>query len=134
MVLIVVSGCSPRVGLAVHPPPGQIDNVASALLDSSVSRIDFGKLTRGGHRETAVWLSNNGPRPIAVAEVRTSCECFQVTLEKKIIAPGERIRAVVKVDFAHDPKFVGQLGLQTEGVATTEKTPAFVIQVDVKVE
>ena len=69
-----------------------------------------------------------------MAEVRTSCDCFQVTLEKKVILPGERIRAAAKVDFAHDPKFSGRLGLQAEGLATAEKTPAFVIQVDVKVE
>jgi hypothetical protein len=132
--VILISGCGPREGLAEHGSPKQKASLPLTLLQPSIARIDLGTVERRGHREMTVWLRNNGTKTVEVAEIRTSCECFQVTLEKKSIAPGERIRASLKVDFAEEPSFSGQLNLRAGGIAKAETEMAFVLCVDVIVK
>jgi hypothetical protein len=71
---------------------------------------------------------------VEVAEVRTSCDCFHVILQPRVVGPGERVEATAIVDLAHDPQFTGHLGLDATGYTPSKNTIAFVIRANVKVD
>jgi|SRR5579884_1430302 len=133
-LVILASGCGPRAGLADHGSLTQAANLPPTLLQPSISRIDLGTIARGGNGEATIWLFNNGTKTLEIAEIMTSCDCFEVTLEKKLVLPGEKTQAKMKVDFAHEPNFTGSLGLRAEGVAKTRGELAFVLSVEVVVK
>jgi hypothetical protein len=103
------------------------------LLKCSNSEIDFGIVEQGGHRETAVWLENPGSEPVEILAIRTSCDCFEVTIERKVVEAGDRVKAVAKIDFRDDPRYRGKLGLEAEGTAKHKKANAFFIKANVTV-
>jgi hypothetical protein len=117
--------------LTDHGSSNLAANLPPTLLQPYVSRIDLGTIARGGNRETKIWLANNGTKTVEIVEIQTSCDCLEVTLEKKILLPGEKTQAKMKVEFAHEPNFTGSLGLRVEGVAKTGGELAFVLWVDV---
>jgi hypothetical protein len=96
--------------------------------------MDFGRLARGGRNESLFWLENPGKAPVEVSEVKTSCDCFKVVLQKSLIAPAEKIWANAIVDFAKDLSFTGSLRLEATGVMTPSGGDAFAVLVDVKIE
>lgn len=120
--------------MAEQGSPKQALSIPPTLLQPSVERIDLGTIERGGHRETTVYLCNNGSKTVEVTQIYTSCDCFEVALEKKVIPPGERIKANLKIDFAHEPNFTAELGLRAEGAAKAETTMVFVLRVEVVVK
>ncbi len=103
------------------------------LLVPSDENLDLGTIPRGAHREVAFWLENPGSKTVEIATITTSCECFEVILERTTIAGGEKIKATAKVDLTDDPDFAGSLGLRTEGKVNDQDLLAFVIRAKVAV-
>jgi hypothetical protein len=88
---------------------------------------------QAGRHEINFWLSNLGQIAVEVAEVRTSCDCFEITLEQKVVPPGGKVAGRAKVDFAQDPQFAGSLRLEGQGTTKGQKL-AFAIYADVEVK
>ena len=106
---------------------------AKTLLVPSDENLDLGTIPRGAHREVPFWLENPGSKTVEIATITTSCECFEVILERTTIAGGEKIKATAKVDLTDDPDFAGSLGLRTEGKVNDQDVLAFVIRAKVAV-
>jgi hypothetical protein len=104
-----------------------------ALLVPSVCEFDFGTLPKGSQHGVNLWLHNPGSSELVIAQVKTSCECFQVKLSQDVIEPGKKVAATAEVDFRDDPGFTGRLRLKATGLAGQEATVAFTIYVTVTV-
>ncbi len=63
----------------------------------------------------------------------SSCDCFSVSLNTKVVPAGEKVLATATVDFTSDPAFKGRLTLSATGKTLSGKVAAFAIHVDVKV-
>jgi hypothetical protein len=139
LIVILLAGCDslvaeqkPAVGRQDYGG-GPIEPGQKALLVPSTAKLDFGLVAKGGQYETTFCLHNPGPTPVEVEEVRTSCSCFRIVLEKTVVEPGEQVAATAKVDFTDDPGFVGNLRLDATGLTQWQVAIAFVIYADVKV-
>jgi len=64
--------------------------------------------------------------------IKTSCDCLSVNLQKKIIEPGEKVKAIAVVDSSHDASFTGSLRLDATGFQAETGAKAFEIYVNVK--
>lgn len=103
------------------------------LLTPSNDEFDFATLRKGARKEETFWLVNPTSSAVEVASIKTSCDCFFVTLNSTVIEPGAKVSGVAKVDLSDDPAFVGSLLLEAKGLAKNGSMPAFVIFVRVKV-
>jgi hypothetical protein len=101
----------------------------------SVARLDFGTVKPGGRSERAFSVHNPGATTVTVADIRTSCECFQIRLRQKVVGPGETVPATAVVDFSKDAQFVGRLRLRADGAVLTDSgaQDGFVLEADVDV-
>ena len=115
-----------------NPQPTTTDQTATLLLAHD-GNIDFGTIEQGGYREATVWLENPGPDTVEIVGVRTSCDCFEVVVQRTIVGVGEKVEAVAKIDFRDDPNYRGRLVLEAEGAAKEKNRLAFVINVNVTV-
>lgn len=107
----------------------------TTLLIPSAARLDFGTVKPGARSEKAFSVHNPGPTPVTVADIRTSCECFQIRLQQKVVGPGQTVPATAVVDFSKDAQFVGRLRLRADGSVFTESGPkdGFALEADVDV-
>jgi hypothetical protein len=140
LVVSVVSMLIAYVVLGVHfnkyPSSSHlalVHNSDQALLVSSPATIDVGSIPAGSRCERDFYLQNLGPVPVELTEINTSCECFQIALERSLIGPGEKTKAVARIDFTHDPAFAGNLCLDAQGVARGSKLPGFIVHLQVRV-
>ncbi len=108
------------------------EDVPASLLAASASNIDFRRVPQAGRTEQVIWLRNPGVEAVAVSRVQTSCECLQVDLRGQSITPGDRRKAVVRLDLTREPLFTGKLRLQATGY-THSNAVAFSILVHVEV-
>jgi hypothetical protein len=100
----------------------------------SETEFDLGRVSKNETRKIEFWLTNPGAKEISLETVRTSCDCFSVNMEKKIIAPGEKVKAIAVVDSSHDASFTGSLRLDATGIEAETGAKAFEIYVNVKIE
>lgn len=105
----------------------------AALLVASNSELDFGVLPKGGSKELAITLHNPTGTGVEVKQVKTSCDCFSVTLASNVIESGATVKALVRVDFSDDPKFAGDLLLDAMGLVEGKTDPGFVLYARVSV-
>jgi hypothetical protein len=105
----------------------------ATLLVCRDANLDFGTIEPGGLREATVWLQNPGTDPVEIAEIRTSCDCFEVVLDRTIVPEGDQVKAAVKVDFGDDPSYRGKLRLEAEARARNKEGLAFLIKAIVRV-
>jgi hypothetical protein len=103
------------------------------LLVTSKANLDLGTIQKGGYREACFSLENLGSQTVEIGTIATSCECFEVILERRIVAAGEKIKATAKVDLTDDLLFAGSLDLWAEGKVTEQDVLAFVIKAKVTV-
>ncbi len=104
-----------------------------ALLVSSPDKLDFGAVPAGGRAEARFSLRNPGTSVVKVREITTSCGCFRVVLGNTVIGPEETAEAIVWLNLADEPDFVGTLRL-TAVAKSGEQFPAFVVRAKVTVE
>lgn len=102
-LIFFVPACSRPRALANK---AEVARAPTTLLILSASQLDFGRVAPGTRSERVFSLRNPGPSAITVTEIRTSCECFRIRLERDTLAPGEETSATAVVDFADDPGFV----------------------------
>lgn len=50
--------------------------------------VDLGELPLGGSREVRVGAKNGSDKPVVVVEAYSSCDCTQVTYDRKPVQPG----------------------------------------------
>src|SRR6266481_2346972 len=124
---LAVSWATQPANPASVPPP-TIPIQPATLLVCRDDNLDFGTIEPGGYREAIVWLENPGPDPVEIAAVRTSCDCFEVTVERKVVEAGDRVKAVAKVDFRDDTRYRGKLLLEAEGVGKDKEAYPFLIK------
>jgi hypothetical protein len=121
-----------RNGQGIHADSTTKVGQATLLVPSS-AELDFGVLPQGGHHDVTFWLQNPGQSPVEVFKVKTSCDCFEVALEKNVIQAGEKVSARASVDFSKDPEFAGRLRLEATGEAQLMGPSGFIVCVYVKV-
>ena len=77
-------------------------------------------------------LRNAGRDIVDIAEVKGSCDCFRVLIDRRTVAGGEEVQAVARLELDKEPQFTGELQLEVRG-----KTPsgllAFAFQAHVRV-
>jgi hypothetical protein len=129
--LLLAQGCNypPRIH---HPIPESVswapgESEQATLLIPSAAELDFGALPRAGRREVTFWLRNPGQEAVEVGAVQTSCDCFQVALQKAHVAPGEGVLATATIDLSQDPRFTGRLRLEASGLAKLKTATAFAV-------
>lgn len=93
-------------GVALPPPLPPIPET-EPVLRPSLARLkfdhtehDFGKIFDDARQKTEFPFVNNGPDPLIIGEVRSTCGCTVPDLEKKVYQPGET--GVIRVEF--DPR------------------------------
>lgn len=136
LTLLSALGCSSQTSPAAPQVRAASAGVAhpATLLAASSTDLDFGTVPQAGRHEVTFWLSNPGQTAVEVEEVRTSCDCFEITLEQRVIPPGGKVAARGKVDFTHDPRFTGSLRLDSQGTTQGQKTLAFAVYAIVEVK
>jgi hypothetical protein len=107
--------------------------VPNTLLIPSQTDLDLGTIPKGGSRSTTIWLENPTNQPVEVSSISTSCDCFEFTLERSRISPGERVKACATVDLASESDFIGGLCLEAEGTAKEQDLAAFVVRATIRV-
>jgi hypothetical protein len=94
--------------------------------------LDLGVVSQRGQKQETVWLTNGTNEPVEVAGVQTSCPCLKVDIKQRLIGALEKVSARVLLDLAGEPDFVGNLGIDVNGVKDTGKIAfAFVVNVQV---
>jgi hypothetical protein len=105
--------------LAGVPAAIAMNRPRAALLQSSLTALDFGTMPQGEHGEIVFWLLNPNPETVEIAYIDSSCDCFRIDLDKQIVAGGEKIRAVAHLELEKEPRFSGELQPEARG-----RTPA----------
>jgi hypothetical protein len=102
------------------------------LLRPSIPSIDFGTMPQSERREIIFWLTNPSPESVEIADIESSCDCFQVDLERRTVVAGAKIKAVARLELDKEPHFTGEL--QPEVRATTPSgNIAFLLRASVRV-
>jgi hypothetical protein len=101
---------------------------------SALYEVDFGTLPKGGHGEITVSLHNASGDFTHASDIRTSCDCLKVILDKQYVEPGETVLAKVKVDFKEDPEFSGRLRMTATARGANTISPTLEIVAYVLVE
>lgn len=104
----------------------------SALVHGGLRSIDLGTIRRGGSAEARFRITNDSRAAMEIAEIQTSCPCLTVELAQRRIAPHETVDAVVRLNLADEPEFVGALspGIRCFN-AQGEQCCAFVVSLNV---
>jgi hypothetical protein len=122
-----------RCGEQENSRPQSDEVQKQLLLVPSVALVDFGTVSRSGHRQIEFELQNPGTEAVELTKVRTSCECLRLVPPTFVVSPGERVTLIAIVDFSDDPGFSGALRLEANGFGTKER-PAFLVQFNVRVQ
>ena len=72
--------------------------VGWAQLTVSPEVTDFGKVVQGERPSAVVTVANPTSKPIVIRDVIRTCSCADLVLEKRTIAPGERVKATFVLD------------------------------------
>jgi hypothetical protein len=118
--------------LAGVPAAIAMNRPRPALLQSSLSALDFGTMPQGERGEIVFWLDNPNPETVEIAEIGSSCDCFRIDLDKRTVPGGEKIRAVAHLELDKEPRFSGELQPEAHG-RTPAGDIAFSIQARVQV-
>lgn len=90
--------------------------VGWAQLTVSPEVTDFGKVVQGERPSAVVTVANPTSKPIVIRDVIRTCSCADLVLEKRTIAPGERVKATFVLDSnVFDGPFQKTFFLRTEG-------------------
>ena len=72
--------------------------VGWAQLTVSPEVTDFGKVVQGERPSAVVTVANPTSKPIVIRDVIRTCSCADLVLEKRTIAPGEKVKATFVLD------------------------------------
>jgi hypothetical protein len=96
------TGCESRIG-GIKPSQGQKGNQPPlSFLVPSQKEFDLGIVPKNENRKIEFWITNPGKKEIRLEGVKTSCDCFSIDLEKRAIAPNEKVEAMAVIDSRHD--------------------------------
>jgi hypothetical protein len=126
-------GCSNKLGYGKQTSSngGKEGSLAPSLLVPSKSKFELGAVPRSEKREIEFWLTNPAATEVHLKEVRTSCDCLSVVVDKTSFASGEKVMARAILDPSHDPTFTGSLRLEADGIEADTGRKAFTITIDV---
>ena len=97
--------------------------VGWAQLTVSPEVTDFGKVVQGERPSAVVTVANPTSKPIVIRDVIRTCSCADLVLEKRTIAPGERVKATFVLDSnVFDGPFQKTFFLRTEGGPSSAAT------------
>ena len=97
--------------------------VGWAQLTVSPEVTDFGKVVQGERPSAAVTLTNPTSKSIVICDVIRTCSCADLVLEKRTIAPGEKVKATFILDSnVFDGPFQKTFFLRMEGGSSTAAT------------
>lgn len=138
VLMLVLSGCGGR-GVYNAPRPGSLsaaegrDSRSSLPLIPSEGDLNLGQLAPGSQKSRAFWLTNQSAAPVKIVEIVTSCDCLNVELPERILAPGQKIEGRIKLDLRKELQFIGNLGIPVEGKGKKGET-LFKMEVRVAVD
>ena len=97
--------------------------VGWAQLTVSPEVTDFGKVVQGERPSAIVTVANPTSKPIVIRDVIRTCSCADLVLEKRTIAPGEKVKATFVLDSnVFDGPFQKTFFLRTEGGTSAAAT------------
>lgn len=97
--------------------------VGWAQLTVSPEVTDFGKVVQGERPSAVVTVANPTSKPIVIRDVIRTCSCADLVLEKRTIAPGEKVKATFVLDSnVFDGPFQKTFFLRTEGGTSAAAT------------
>jgi hypothetical protein len=120
VLMLAVAGCGGRGGQALHragtvsAAEGRNDRSSLPLIPSEAD-LNLGQVAPASQKSYAIWLTNRSAAPVEIAEIVTSCDCLEVELPKRLLAPGQRIEGRIKLGLRKEPQFRGNLGILVEG-------------------
>ena len=91
-------------------------------LTVSPEAVEFPQVYQGQRAEAEVLVTNPSQAEIEIHTVETSCPCLTVNLAKNQIGKGETVPAIVVLDLAQEPNFIGSLGITAKGLSGTNQT------------
>ena len=130
--VVGIAGCIPLVGSSQDTPP-RVIQTAQSVLTVIPDRLDLGTLAPGQDAHAKLSLRNNGDKPIVVARVKTSCECVTLEPSEFQVDPQSTVTLDVQYDSSRDPDFLGGLGVNLTGEASSG-TALFCVNVDLSVQ
>lgn len=89
-------------------------------------------MNAGGQAEVRIHVYNPHAFPVDIATVDTSCPCLVLALPGRLVAPGEAIVIVARLDLRTKADFIGALAIVGQGQTATGQT-AFHFQVQATV-
>lgn len=97
--------------------------VGWAQLTVSPEVTDFGKVVQGERPSAVVTVANPTSKPIVIRDVIRTCSCADLVLEKRTIAPGEKVKATFVLDSnVFGGPFQKTFFLRTEGGTSAAAT------------
>lgn len=109
LLCVCIHGC-----IRVDDP--RSGNDAAAATTPVFRDVNLGILRRAPRREMVIRLANRTRRPVPCTELRTSCGCLSVVANKTSIDPSDDALAMVRLDLADRPGFVGNLAVEATAV------------------
>ncbi len=123
-VLLLVAGALVFVGCGECVPA----EAAFARPESFVAET----VRCGEQMRAEVLVKNRRPQSCSIVAWRSSCDCLSIEPTRLALGPIEAARLTCDLDFSDDPDFVGDLGIQVEGLdATGGAILAFELRVSV---
>ncbi len=138
VLILIVAGCGGRGGQGLNragtlSAVERLDGQYSLPLIPSEADLNLGQVAPGSQKSLAFWLTNRSADPVQVVEISTSCDCLEVELPKRVLAPGKKVEGRVQLDLRKESQFVGNLGISVEGRGKTGET-VFAMEVRVAVD
>ncbi len=106
--LLLVAGTLVTVGCGECAP-------AEAAFSRPESFV-VAKVRRGERLRAEVLGKNRRPQSCSVVAWRSSCDCLSIQPTRLALGPAEAARLTCVLDFSDAPDFVGDLGIQVEGL------------------
>mgnify|MGYP000003461499 FL=1 len=87
--------------------------------------VDLGELPLGGSREVRVGAKNGSDKPVVVVEAYSSCDCTQVTYDRKPVQPGEKVFFTVRFSAEQPGTFFKKIAVRH---SASDKPVTFAVQ------
>ena len=99
--------------------------LATANLAALEETVDLGELPLGGSREVRVGAKNGSDKPVVVVEAYSSCDCTQVTYDRKPVQPGEKVFFTVRFSAEQPGTFFKKIAVRH---SASDKPVTFAVQ------
>ena len=87
--------------------------------------VDLSELPLGGSREVRVGAKNGSDKPVVVVEAYSSCDCTQVTYDRKPVQPGGKVFFTVHFSAEQPGTFFKKIAVRH---SASDKPVTFAVQ------